>query len=206
MITEVEEYFQNGCGRCERFATVNCSARRWQTGLTALRQICLDCGLIETVKWGQPCYQHAGRNIALMGALRDDFRISFFDAVLLNDPQGILEKPGPNTQHACLIRFTDDLQVRQMQPGISDFLSQAKAIAEAGTRPARTSPELELPVELTEAFLADAVLAAAFAALTPGRQRSYVINLSAAKKTETRVARISRFRAGILAGKGLHER
>ncbi len=206
MITEVEEYFQNGCGRCERFATVNCSARRWQTGLTALRQICLDCGLIETVKWGQPCYQHAGRNIALMGALRDDFRISFFDAVLLNDPQGILEKPGPNTQYACLIRFTDDLQVRQMQPGISDFLSQAKANAEAGTRPARTSPELELPVELTEAFLADAVLAAAFAALTPGRQRSYVINLSAAKKTETRVARISRFRAGILAGKGLHER
>lgn len=206
MITEIDEYFLNGCGRCERFATADCSTRRWQPGLAALRQICLDCGLTETVKWGHPCYQHAGRNIGLLGALRSDFRISFFDAVLLNDPQGILEKPGPNTQHACLIRFTEIAQVQQMQPQICSFLSQAMSHAEAGIRPVRKSAELVLPAELTDALLADPMLAAAFEALTPGRQRSYVINLSSAKKSETRIARISRFRKGILAGKGLNER
>lgn len=74
MVTDIEDYFSKGCGRCDRFATPDCATRTWQEGLSALRRICRDMGLRETVKWGHPCYKHAGRNIAIIGALRGDFR------------------------------------------------------------------------------------------------------------------------------------
>jgi len=82
MIDDVDVYFARGCGRCERFATADCATRRWSDGLHALRQICRDAGLTETAKWGHPCYMHAGRSIAILGALRDSFRLGFFDAAL----------------------------------------------------------------------------------------------------------------------------
>ena len=83
MITDIEDYFSKGCGRCDRFATPDCSTRQWDRGLRRLRQICLDAGLVETVKWGHPCYMRSGRNIVILGAFRGDFRISFFDAALI---------------------------------------------------------------------------------------------------------------------------
>lgn len=79
MITDVADYFTLGCGRCDRFATPACSTRRWIVGLTALRRICRDMGLSETVKWAHPCYMHAGRNIAIIGAFREDFRLTFIN-------------------------------------------------------------------------------------------------------------------------------
>ena len=81
MITKIEDYFSLGCGRCERFATADCSTQKWAGGLLALRQLCIDMTLVETVKWAHPCYMHKDRNIAIIGALRDDFRISFFNAL-----------------------------------------------------------------------------------------------------------------------------
>ena len=94
MITDIEQYFTDGCGRCKRFATADCSTRQWNSGLAKLRQICLRLGLVETVKWGHPCYMHANRNIVIIGALRNDFRLSFFNAALMKDPEGVLEKQG----------------------------------------------------------------------------------------------------------------
>ena len=94
MIADIEDFFSKGCGRCKRFATADCSARLWQRGLTDLRRICLASGLIETVKWGHPCYMHIGRNIAVIGAYRGDYRLSFFNAALMKDPAGVLEKRG----------------------------------------------------------------------------------------------------------------
>ena len=76
MITDIEDFFAKGCGRCERFATPACSANRWHDGLTRLRALCRSAGLVETVKWGHPCYMHAGRNIALIGALQGDFWVN----------------------------------------------------------------------------------------------------------------------------------
>ncbi|WP_306117980.1 MULTISPECIES: YdeI/OmpD-associated family protein [unclassified Roseitalea] len=206
MITDIEDYFVKGCGRCERFATSDCSTRRWIVGLRALRRICLDAGLVETVKWAHPCYMHAGRNIAIIGAFRGDFRLSFFDAALMSDPEGILERQGPNTPHPDMIRFADDVRVETMAPIILSYLAQAMGHAEAGRRPSRRHSTLDWPDELAEALAADAELADAFHALTPGRQTSYVINLNGAKKSETRLARIARFRERILAGKGATER
>lgn len=206
MITDIEDYFTQGCGRCERFATADCSTRRWAAGLAELRRIALAVGLVETVKWGHPCYMHADRNIAIMGAFRADFRLSFFNAALMQDPAGVLEKQGPNTRHPDMIRFTDVAQVAARQACISSYLEEAMGYAEAGTTPAKETSALELPDELTEALSADPELAAAFHSLTPGRQRSYVINLNGAKKIETRLARIAKFRERIIAGKGANER
>lgn len=206
MIKVIDDYFAKGCGRCERFDTPDCSTKTWERGLAELRRICHEAGLDETVKWGHPCYTHAGRNIAIFGALRGDFRLSFFQAALLADPDGVLEKSGPNTQHKDMIRFVRDDDVVDQEATIRAYLAEAMAYAAAGRKAPKTQVELELPVELSDALADDEALATAFDRLTPGRQRSYVIHIGGAKKSETRVARIEKCRDKILAGKGAMER
>ena len=206
MITDIEDFFSKGCGRCDRFATADCSTRQWTHGLNELRRICLASGLVETVKWGHPCYMHAGRNIVIIGAFRGDFRLSFFHAALMKDPEGVLEKQGPNTQHPDMIRFVDNAQVTKMEPVILSYLKEAMGYAQAGVKPPREESEIELPDELVEALDSDPELAEAFHGLTPGRKKSYAINLNSVKKSETRVSRIAKFRDHILAGKGALER
>ncbi len=206
MITDVEAFFTDGCGRCDRFATAECSARIWSDGLAQLRAICLEAGLEEDLRWGHPCYRHAGRNIALIGAFRGDFRLTFLNAALLADRDKLLEKPGPNSQTASVMRFASAEEVAAQKAVILTYLREAAGYAEAGTLPEKVERALDLPAELIDALDADPDLAEAFEALTPGRQRSYVIALSSAKKPETRLARIAKFRAPILAGKGAMER
>ncbi len=206
MISDVEDYFASGCGRCDRFGTADCSTRHWAEGLTALRRICLDQGLDETVRWGHPCYRHADRNIAIIGAFRDDFRLSFMNAALMTDPEGVLQGRGPNTRHPDMIRFTGPEQVAGLATTIRAYLRESMGYAEAGVKPPKTEHDIELPDEMIEALESDPELAEAFRALTPGRQRSYQIVISAAKSSATRVSRIAKLRPHILAGKGATER
>lgn len=206
MITDIEDYFAKGCGRCARFATPQCSARKWQAGLAALRSLCLEAGLSETVKWGHPCYMLGARNIALIGALQGDFTLSFFNAALLKDPERRLQKPGPNTQHASVIRFASDAEVAALRPTLLAYLKEAMGYAAAGLLPPKQARDIALPEELVDALDADPELAEAFHRLTPGRQRSYVIALSSAKTSTTRVARIAKFRDKVITGKGANER
>jgi uncharacterized protein YdeI (YjbR/CyaY-like superfamily) len=206
MITDADDFFTKGCGRCPRFATPNCSTRRWIDDLNALRRICLDMGLEETVKWAHPCYMHAGRNIALFGAFQTDFRLNFMNAGLLKDTAGVLEPNGPNSQTPSMIRFTALGQVGELEPVIRSYLRQLMDHAEAGTRAPKVERELDLPDELVEALDSDPELAEAFQALTPGRQRSYMFALNQAKQSATRVARVEKFRDRIIAGKGALER
>ena len=206
MITEPDEFFAKGCGRCGRFGTADCSAQLWNEGVSFLRRLCLEAGLQEMAKWGHPCYVHAGRNIAIIGAFRSDFRLTFFNAALMKDPEGLLEKAGPNTQHAGVMRFEDVAQLKRRASIVSAYLNEAMDYAERGLMPKKNRATFELPDELIEALDADPELAAAFDGLTPGRQRSYVINLHGAKASATRVRRIEKFRAKILAGKGANER
>jgi uncharacterized protein YdeI (YjbR/CyaY-like superfamily) len=206
MITQIEDYFTLGCGRCERFATADCSIQQWKSGLLALRKILTDLPLFETVKWGHPVYMHSNRNIVIIGALRGDYRLNFFNASLMQDPEGILERQGANTQHPDMIRFKDSLQVQRMEKTIRAYLEEAIGYAGAGIKPLKEERQLELPDELVDALDSDPILAEAYFALTPGRQKSYVINLSSAKKPETRVARIVGFRDKILLGKGALDR
>ncbi len=206
MITEIEDYFALGCGRCERHATPDCSTRRWIEGLNGLRRICLDLGLSEHVKWAHPTYMHAGRNICVMGAFRGDFRLSFFDAALMQDPEGVLERQGENTRHPDCFRFTDVAQVGEREPVIRAYLAEAMGYAEAGIKPPKQTGDVALPDELAEALDADPELAEAFHALTPGRQKSWAIQIGSAKKPETRAVRVLKGREKIISGKGAMDR
>jgi uncharacterized protein YdeI (YjbR/CyaY-like superfamily) len=206
MISDIEDYFAKGCGRCDRFNTENCSTKVWESGLEKLRDICVSADLKETVKWGHPCYMHADRNIVIIGALQDNFRLSFFNAGLMKDPEGVLEKQGPNTQHPDMIRFTENDGPKEMEDVILAYLEEAKGYSEAGKKAPKDDSALELPDELVEAIDADPELSEAFHALTRGRQRSYVINLNSAKTSETRLNRIEKFRDKIIHGKGAMER
>ena len=206
MITDPDDFFTKGCGRCDRFATPDCSTRRWIDGLNALRRTCREAGLEETVKWAHPCYTLAGRNIAIFGAFRGDFRLTFLNAGLLNDSEGVLEPQGPNSQTPGMIRFTNVEQVGEREPVIRAYLRQLMDHAEAGTQAPKLTRDLDTPDELTEALDADPKLAEAFQALTPGRRKSYIFNLNQAKQPATRSARIERFRDRIIAGKGALER
>jgi uncharacterized protein YdeI (YjbR/CyaY-like superfamily) len=206
MISDPDDFFTRGCGRCDRFATPDCSTRVWIDGLNRLRRICLDLGLRETVKWGHPCYMHAERNIALFGAFRGDFRVNFMNPGLVRDTAGVLERQGANAQTPGTLRFTSVTRVAEMEPVIRDYLRQLMDHAEAGTKPPKTGRDIGMPDELTDALDADPELAEAFHALTPGRQKSYMFNLNQARHSATRVARIDKFRAKIFAGKGAIER
>lgn len=206
MITHSDDYFAQGCGRCERFSTPDCSTRRWAQGLAELRRDCLESGLQETAKWGHPCYTHSGRNIAIIGAFRGDFRLSFFNAALMKDEDSVLERQGPNTRYRDAIRFLDNKDVARRATIVKTYLREAMGYAEAGLKPPRETGAIELPEELGEALDADPELAEAFRSLTPGRQRGYVIHLRSAKASATRTARVERLRPKILAGKGVNER
>lgn len=206
MITDVEHFFQSGCGRCDRFATPDCSTRFWLDGLFHLRRICRDVGLSEHAKWGHPCYMHAGRNIVILGAFREDFRLTFFNAALMRDPHGVLIGQGENSRHPDCFKFDDNAQVVASEAIIREYLAEAMGYAEQGIKPPKEEYELELPEELVEALESDPELAQAFAQLTPGRQRSYVFALNSAKTSATKVSRIIKYRDKILAGKGALDR
>lgn len=206
MITDPDTYFALGCGRCDRFATPQCSTRQWLPGLLTLRRICREAGLTEVAKWGHPCYMHAGRNIALIGAFRGDYRLTFMHAALLRDTEGLLERQGANTRTPDCIRFTDTDAPTRLEPAIRAYLAQAMSYAEQGIVPPKESAEVDLPAELVEALDSDPGLAEAFAALTPGRQKSWALFLNDAKTAATRVSRIDKGRAKIIAGKGATER
>jgi len=206
MITEIEDYFAKGCGRCDKFDTPACSSQLWAPGLARLRQICRSIDLEEDVKWGHPCYRHADRNIAIIGAFRSNFRLSFFNAALMKDPQGALERQGPNSQNPDMFRFTENTQVAEMEGTIRSYLDEAMGYAAKGLKAPKDKSEPDLPDELVAALDADLELAEAFHNLTRGRRKSYVINLNSAKQSETRVERIARFRDKIIAGKGALDR
>lgn len=206
MITDPDAYFADGCGRCDRFATPDCSTRLWLPGLLLLRRIAREVGLTETAKWGHPCYMHADRNICLIGAFRGDFRLTFMNSALLKDPEGLLERQGPNTPHPDCLRFTDNAAPVRLEPVIRAYLAEAMTYAERGLLPPKEPTELTLPDELVQALDADPELAEAFAALTPGRQKSWAIYLNTAKTSATRFSRIEKSRTRIIAGKGATER
>jgi uncharacterized protein YdeI (YjbR/CyaY-like superfamily) len=148
---------------------------------------------------------HAGRNIAIIGAMIGDFRLTFFNAALMKDPKKVLEKQGPNTRHPDMICFKDNAKPATMETTIAAYLKEAMGYAERGVKPPKEKHAIELPDELVEALDADPELAEAFHALTPGRQRSYATNLNSAKTPATRMARIEKFRPKIISGKGATE-
>ncbi|RMG25607.1 MAG: hypothetical protein D6730_10645 [Bacteroidetes bacterium] len=206
MNPQVDAYLARGCGRCPLVGTPQCKVNTWREALQQLRKILLDCGLSETLKWSQPCYTFQQKNVVLMSAFKAYCALSFFKGALLKDPAGILHKAGPNSQAARLIRFTSPQQVLDMQPLLRAYIQEAIEIEKAGQKVRlRQQPE-PMPEELKNILEEQPRLKAAFEALTPGRQRGYILYFSAPKQSKTRRARIEKYQQQILAGKGMHDR
>lgn len=182
-------------------------AKRWQDETERLRAILLDSGLGEELKWGKPCYTFQGSNLAIIQAFKDHCSLMFFKGVLLNDPDGVLVRPGKNSQAQMRVQFTSVDQIDELEAVLRAYVAQAIAVEEAGLKvDFKERRDLEFPEELTVKLEGNPDLAAAFQALTLGRQRAYVLHFSGAKQSETRAARIEKCVEGILAGKGLSDR
>nr|WP_144926567.1 DUF1801 domain-containing protein [Paenibacillus bovis] len=177
---------------------------KWQEEMTKLREIILECGLTEEMKWNKPCYTFQNNNIAIMQPFKEYFALMFFKGILINDVNNILVKPGENSQTQRQIRFTNIEEVVQLESIIKDYINEAveKANVEVNVD---KKEALEIPVELLQKFDEYPDLKTAFEALTPGRQRAYVIYFSKAKQSKTRELRIEKYMEQILAGKGLHD-
>lgn len=180
--------------------------RPWRDELAALREILLAEGLTEALKWRQPCYVAHGGNIAILASLSDSVTVSFLKGVLLDDPDRRLESPGPNSRSARYMRFDDLEGLKADADVLRGFVRQAIENQKAGRKVDLPKDDISLPDEMVEAMDADPDLAEAFAALTPGRQRGWVLHFSGAKKAETRRDRIGKARPAILDGKGIHDR
>ncbi|MCE7990616.1 MAG: hypothetical protein HEP71_01495 [Roseivirga sp.] len=206
MNTSVDNYFVEGCGRCTLGGTPDCKVHRWTAELELLRKIILDCGLTEESKWGAPCYTFQNKNMLMLSALKGYCCISFFKGSLLSDHENLLVKPGPNSQAARLFRFQHVNEIQKTERHIKAYIFEAIELEKAGlTVTLKKNPE-PIPVELEMKLEEDPVLKTAFEALTPGRQRGYVLHFSKPKRSETRIGRIEKCIPMILQGTGLHDR
>lgn len=205
MIPEVDLYLQEGCGRCPLGGTPDCKVHSWTEELTQLRLIINDCNLTEELKWSIPCYTWQGNNILTLSALKGYVGVGFFKGVLIEGQEEVLEKPGPNSQSARLIKFTSVNQIIELEPVLRDCIQQAIEIEKKGLKVEfKQNPE-PIPEELQQALDEDPALNQAFESLTPGRQRSYILHIGGAKQAKTRISRVEKCTSRIFEGKGFHE-
>lgn len=205
MITRVEDYFSDGCGRCTLFATPACKVNIWREQLLIARSIIQECGLKEEAKWGAPCYTLEEKNILMLSALKDWVIISFFKGALLEDPAGMLVRPGENSQAARMLKFRDSKEIIDKKEQIKAFIAQAIDIEKQGKK-VEFKKELDpLPLELLDKFEEYPELEKAFFSLTPGRQRGYILFFSQPKQSQTRINRIEKYLEKILQGEGMHD-
>mgnify|MGYP000182699362 CR=1 FL=1 len=207
MNPKIDLYLSDGCGRCDLYQTTECKVHLWPEELKALRAILLTTDLKEDLKWSMPTYTFQNKNVLILSAFKNYASLNFFKGSLLKDPQQLLENAGPNSREAKLFKFYDTKKIVEQEGAIRDFIKQAIELEKSGAKVEKVKQEdLVLPEVLLAAFKEDAGLEAAFRALTPGRQRGYVITISGAKQAKTRVARIEKWKSHILMGKGIHDR
>ena len=181
-------------------------SKNWKEELTKLRSIVLSCGLSEEVKWYQPCYSFNGTNLIILGSFKEFCTLSFFKGVLLKDEKKILEFPGENSQSAKIVKFTNVNQINELETTLKDYINEMIELEKSGAKVTfKKIEEQKLPEELEGIFNQDKDFENAFKALTPGRQRAYLLHFSSAKQSATRIARIEKVKPQILAGKGLND-
>jgi uncharacterized protein YdeI (YjbR/CyaY-like superfamily) len=181
-------------------------ATQWQEELEKLREILLDCELTEVLKWGSPCYTAGQANIALIHVFKEYCAVLFFKGALLQDPQGVLVQQTENTQATRQIRFSSMQEIVALESTLKDYVYEAMEVEKAGLKVAfKKTAEFDMPAEFEQKLAENPALNAAFTALTPGRQRGYLLHFSAAKQAKTREARIEKYTPKILDGKGLDD-
>jgi uncharacterized protein YdeI (YjbR/CyaY-like superfamily) len=178
-------------------------AKKWQKEFTKLRRIILDCQLTEELKWGKPCYTFQKSNIVIIQGFKEFCALLFCKGALLSDPNGILKKFG--WQAARRIPFTSVREIVEIEPVLKAYIHEAVAAEKAGLKVEfKKNPE-PIPEELQNKLDENRALKTAFRALTPGRQRGYILYFSAAKQSKTRESRIAKWMPQILNGKGLND-
>jgi uncharacterized protein YdeI (YjbR/CyaY-like superfamily) len=174
--------------------------------LNQLRAIVLSSGLMEEVKWKGPCYTYQGKNIVMLGNFKDNCVISFFKGSLLQDSEGILSKPGENSQVFRIIRFKSMDDFIKVEQFLKAYIFEAVEIEKSGAKlPTLDISTIEIPEELKQNFKGNEQFKKAFESLTPGRQRAYIMFFSAAKNAQTRFDRIEKFKNQIMDGKGMND-
>jgi uncharacterized protein YdeI (YjbR/CyaY-like superfamily) len=181
-------------------------AKKWQQEQEKLRVIALDCGLTEELKWGCPCYTLNNNNIVLIHGFKDYCAFLFFKGALLKDTNGILIQQTENVQAARQIRLTGLMQIVEMEQTLKAYIHEAIEVEKAGLKvELKKTTEFSMPDEFQHKLDAIPALKAAFEALTPGRQRGYLLYFSSAKQSATRQARVEKYMPQILSGKGLDD-
>lgn len=180
-------------------------AKKWREEMKALRSIALDCGLSEELKWNKPCYSFRKGNVAIIQPFKDRCAFMFFKGALLSDPDGLLERPGRNSHAARRMMFSNAEEVVRMGPRLREFIAGAIEVEKAGLRVPERKEPAPIPEELVAMYEKVPGLEEAFGALTPGRQRGYLLHFSSAKQARTRTSRIEKCVPQILEGKGLHD-
>lgn len=178
----------------------------WQKETRQLRKIALSCGLEEDLKWGCPCYTFEGSNIVLIHVFKEYCAYLFFKGALLKDTDGMLIQQTENVQAARQIRFTNLKEITQNVAVLKAYIYQAIEVERAGLKvPLKKTKQFEMVAEFKERLDKDKELKKAFEALTPGRQRAYLLHFSSAKQAKTRISRIEKSAPQILKGKGLND-
>lgn len=180
--------------------------RQWQDELEKLRAICLSTSLTEELKWGCPCYSLDGKNVVLIHCFKEYCALLFFKGALMSDPDGILVQQTKNVQAARQLRFTSAAEIGKMKTIIKGYINEAIKVEKSGRKvELKKTREFEMPEEFDYRLNKNASLKKAFYALTPGRQRAYLLYFSSAKQAKTREARITKSVPQILKGKGLDD-
>jgi uncharacterized protein YdeI (YjbR/CyaY-like superfamily) len=181
-------------------------AKQWQGEMAKLRMIVLDCQLTEELKWGHPCYTFQQSNIVLIHGFKEYCALLFFKGALLNDAKGILIKQTANVQAGRQIRFTNVREIVEMEPVLKAYIKEAIEVAKAGLKVnLKKTSEFVIPKEFQNKLDEIPALKTAFDALTPGRQRGYLLYFAAPKQSKTRESRVEKCVHQILNGKGLND-
>ena len=179
---------------------------KWKKELEQLRLLPLDCGLQEELKWGAPCYQYQGTNVVLIHYFNEYCALMFFKGVLLRDAEGIMVQQTRNVQSVRQIRFTDVKEIVKLKAVLKAYIYEAIEVEKAGLKVKLKKPsEFPMAEEFKKRLDKKPALKAAFKALTPGRQRAYLLYFSEAKQSKTREARVEKYAKHILNGKGLDD-
>lgn len=181
-------------------------ATRWHQEIAQLRKLVLQCGLEEELKWGCPCYTFQKANVVLIHVFKEYCALLFFKGALLHDEQRILIQQTKNVQAARQARFTSVKEITAQAKTLKACIYEAIEVEKAGLKvPLKKTEAFAMPDEFKQKLKKMPALKKAFEALTPGRQRAYLLHFGAAKQTATREARIEKYIPHILAGKGLND-
>lgn len=181
-------------------------ATKWQEAFIKLRSIVLESELTEDLKWGVPCYTYKNKNVVLIHGFKEYCAILFIKGALLKDTDKILIQQTENVQAGRQIRFAGIQEIIALEKTITAYINEAIEIEKSGAGVAlKKSTAFKIPEELQTAFEENQALKTAFEALTPGRQRAYILHFSEPKQSKTRVSRIEKCTAQILIGKGLND-